>query len=225
MSDVLTFWMDRGVEGFRVDAILHLFEDEELRDELKSNFPDILEDEYPSLLHIHTRDQEETYDVVAAWRCLMDEYSEKHNTDDKFLIVEADVPLEIMKKYFEVGSNPFNFMFVYGLNSSSRAGDFKTMIDNWINNLPEGNVSNWVTGNHDNHRSGSRFGAEKADMLAMLAMTLPGITVVYYGDEIGMVDENLSWEETIDVTGCNVGPEKYHLASRDPERTPFQWDD
>ena len=225
MSEVLTFWMDRGVEGFRVDAILHLFEDENLRDEPGSSIPNVSEDEYRSLLHIYTRDQEETYDVVAAWRSLMDEYSEKHNSDAKFLIVEADVTPVIMKKYFEVGSNPFNFMFVYGLNASSTAGDFKKIIDNWLYNVPEGHVSNWVTDNHDNHRSGSRFGIEKADMLAMLALTLPGITVTYYGDEIGMVDKNLTWEETVDVAGCNLGPEKYHLASRDPERTPFQWDD
>lgn len=55
MKDVLTFWMDRGVEGFRVDAILHLFDDKNLRDKPKSNIPNIPEDEHLSLKHIYTR--------------------------------------------------------------------------------------------------------------------------------------------------------------------------
>ena len=224
MKDVLTFWMDRGVEGFRVDAILHLFEDEKLRDEPKSNIPNISPDDYRSLNHIYTKDQEEIYGVAKAWRALMDEHAKKHNEDAKFLIVEANPTPVIMKKYFEAGSNPFNFILVNDLKESSTAVDFKNLIDNWLNNVPEGNVSNWVTDNHDNHRSGSRFGVKKSDMLAMLAMTLPGITVVYYGDEIGMVDKNLTYAETVDVAGCVLGPDKYHLASRDPERTPFQWD-
>ncbi|XP_033223402.1 maltase 1-like [Belonocnema kinseyi] len=40
-----------------------------------------------------------------------------------------------------------------------------------------------------------------------------------------MLDRDMTWEETVDVVGCNLGPDNYHLASRDPERTPFQWDD
>ena len=224
MKDVLKFWMDRGVEGFRVDAILHLFEDEQLRDEPKSNIPNVPEDEWLYLDHIYTRNLNETYEVAQAWRNLLDDYAKKHKTDAKFMIVEAVVTPHIMKKYFEVGSNPFNFIFVNELNGSSTAVDFKRSIDNWLNNVPKGNVSNWVTGNHDNHRSASKFGAKKADMLAMLAMTLPDITVVYNGDEIGMLDRNFTWEETLDVAGCNLGPEKYYLGSRDPERTPFQWD-
>lgn len=224
MSDVLTFWMDRGVEGFRVDAILHLFEDEQLRDEPKNNASNVPADEYASLTHIYTRDLDETYVIARAWRQLLDDYATKHQTDAKFIIVEALTTPTIMKKYYDSGCNPFNFMFVGDLNSSSKAVDFKRGIDRWLDNVPEGNVSNWVTDNHDNHRTGTRFGEKKSDMITMLSLTLPGITVIYYGDEIGMVDKNITYEETVDVAGCNLGPDRYYLASRDPERTPFQWD-
>lgn len=225
MSDVLTFWMDRGVEGFRVDAILHLFEDEQLRDEPRSNIPNVPEDEYLYLNHTYTRDLNETYVIAREWRDLLDDYANKYKTDSKFLIVEAALTPPIMKQYFDSGCNPFNFMFVNDFNSTSTAVDFKLAIDKWLDNVPEGNVSNWVTDNHDNHRAGSKFGEKKSDMITMLALTLPGISVVYYGDEIGMLDKNLTWEETVDVAGCNLGPNRYHLGSRDPERTPFQWDD
>jgi len=55
-------------------------------------------------------------------------------------------------------------------------------------------------------------------------MILPGMAVTYNGDEIGMVDKrDISWEDTQDPQACNAGKEHYAAASRDPERTPFQW--
>ena len=67
-----------------------------------------------------------------------------------------------------------------------------------------------------------------ADAFNMIALTLPGISVTYQGEEIGMSDNlDITWEETVDNKGCNCGPELYLEpdCSRDPERTPMQWDD
>ena len=224
MKDVFTFWMDRGVDGFRIDAINHMMEDSRMLDEPKNNVPNVGPDDYNSLLHIYTRDQNETYDVLRSWRKLLDDYEKKHKTVSKFLITEAYTTVPLTLKYFEAGSNPFNFMFISPLNGRSSALDFKRTIDDWLNDLPNGNVSNWVVGNHDQHRVASRYGPKKADMISMLATVLPGISVVYNGDEIGMLNKNLTWEETVDVAGCNLGPNRFNEGSRDPERTPFQWD-
>ena len=80
-------------------------------------------------------------------------------------------------------------------------------------------------GNHDKPRFGSRYGTQRIDGLLTLLMTLPGVAVTYNGDEIGMLDyRDISFEDTLDPQGCNVGPENYKWASRDPQRTPFQWD-
>lgn len=58
-----------------------------------------------------------------------------------------------------------------------------------------------------------------------LLLTLPGVAVTYNGDEIGMLDyREISWEDTLDPQACNTNPVDYVWASRDPERTPFQWD-
>lgn len=80
-------------------------------------------------------------------------------------------------------------------------------------------------GSHDHSRVASRFGPERVDGMMALLLTLPGVAVTYYGDEIGMVDHrDISWEETTDPQACNLNSSVYKDASRDPARTPFQWD-
>ncbi len=75
---------------------------------------------------------------------------------------------------------------------------------------------------------GSRNGEALIDAFNMLSLTLPGVAVTYYGDEIGMVNNmDISYEETVDPSGCSCGPDLYlePNCSRDPERTPMQWSD
>ncbi|XP_035731019.1 maltase 1-like [Vespa mandarinia] len=226
MKNVFSFWMDRGVEGFRIDAINFMFEDTRFLDEPSANRPDLPPDDYDSLDHIYTKNLNETYTVLSSWRKLLDEHSNKIKGDYKMLLTEAYADFDLTVKYYNAGSTvPFNFMFMAELNNQSSAPDFKRFIDRWMNNLPsKDTVANWVVGNHDNHRAASRYGKQRADQLNMLSMILPGVSVVYNGDEIGMLDRDFTYEETVDPAGCQAGPDRYYLKSRDPERTPFQWD-
>lgn len=80
-------------------------------------------------------------------------------------------------------------------------------------------------GNHDKNRVGTRFGADRIDMFNMLLLTLPGCSITYNGDEIGMTDVYISWQQTVDPQACNSFEEGYEWRSRDPARTPFQWSD
>lgn len=82
-------------------------------------------------------------------------------------------------------------------------------------------------GNHDKPRFASRYGIERVDGMMMLLLCLPGVAITYNGDEIGMVDyREISWEKTQDPQACNLNdPLNFKDASRDPQRTPFQWDD
>lgn len=57
-----------------------------------------------------------------------------------------------------------------------------------------------------------------------MTLLLPGVSVTYNGEEIGMENTWISWEDTKDPQGCNAGKEGYEKVSRDPARTPFQWD-
>jgi len=78
-------------------------------------------------------------------------------------------------------------------------------------------------GNHDQPRNRARQGEEFAMSLSMVNLLLPGISITYYGEEINMDYTFVTWEQTQDPQGCNAGPDFYQRFSRDPERTPFQW--
>lgn len=62
------------------------------------------------------------------------------------------------------------------------------------------------------------------DGLHMIQTLLPGTSVTYYGDELGLIDTNVRWDQTVDPAGLNVGEDRYLKFSRDPVRTPFPWD-
>ncbi|KAJ8668199.1 hypothetical protein QAD02_009862 [Eretmocerus hayati] len=225
MEDVLSFWLARGVDGFRVDSANLLFEDAQLRNEPLMD-PSLTPDNYEHIFHKYTRILDDNYEVVASWRNLMDRFSLETKTDRKFLILEVHAPIPHKMGYYDVGADPFNFMFLFNLTGKSTASDFNRLINEWLDVIPEGRKTNWIVGNHDNHRVATRFGknGSRADQMTMLAIMLPGMVMVYNGDEIGMVDKFFTWEETMDPFGCQTGPDGYQLNSRDPERTPFQWD-
>ncbi|KAF7391052.1 hypothetical protein HZH66_009532 [Vespula vulgaris] len=127
--------------------------------------------------------------------------------------------------YYEYGSHiPFNFKLITDVNQNSSASDFKRIIEAWMAHTPSTGSANWVLGNHDRSRTASRY-PERSIQMNMLPMILPGVAVTYYGEEIGMVDKSdISWEDTQDPQACNAGKDKYRSRSRDPNRTPFQWD-
>jgi alpha-glucosidase len=79
-------------------------------------------------------------------------------------------------------------------------------------------------GNHDKARLVTRYGQLRAQAVTMITLLLPGVGVTYNGEEIGMENTWISWEDTKDPQGCNAGKDAYERASRDPARTPFQWD-
>lgn len=83
----------------------------------------------------------------------------------------------------------------------------------------------WVFGNHDNPGVVNRFGLNRGDAINMMVQTLPGVAITYYGKELAMTDQWISWNDTIDPQGCGESPETYASHLRDPARTPFQWDD
>lgn len=221
MKDVLRFWLDYGVDGFRIDTIPSLIEDTRLLDEPRIPNTGLPETDSDTLRHIYTYDQDETYDVLKSWRDILDESPGAK----KIFLTEAYSSLRDVMKYYDYGSNiPMNFMFLGELNNRSTAHDFKRKIVPYLNAIPDDQQANWVVGNHDRFRVATRFGPKRADQLTMLAAVLPGVGVIYNGDELGMENRVMTWEETVDPPGCNAGPLHYKRTSRDPMRTPFQWD-
>lgn len=224
MLNILKFWMDLGVDGFRVDSAPFIYEDSELRDEPKSNIDGATLQEHTYLKHIYTMDLIDTYKLFGEWRKFMDSYASKHNQNQKLMLMEAYSDPEHTMQYYNYDLIPFNFKFITNVNATSSAQEFKQQIDLWMNSMPRGKIANWAMGNHDNPRVASRY-PNRSDQMIMLSMILPGLAVTYNGEEIGMVDKrDISWEDTQDPQGCIAGKNKFKSTSRDPERTPFQWD-
>ncbi|XP_058449988.1 maltase 1-like [Malaya genurostris] len=230
-DELLRFWMLKGASGFRIDAVNRMFEDRHFRDEPINDPADPLSYRYTH--HIFTRDQPETYEVIAHWRKVLDEFTKKNGREEIIMLTEAYSNLTSIIRYYqsEDGSQqraqlPINFSLMQTLHRNSTAYDIKRLVDEWIMQMPPGKVANWVLGSHDKSRIASRFGRERVEAMALLTLGLPGVAFLYYGDEIGMEDyRDISYEDTVDPKGRNQGPEKYKQMSRDPVRTPFQWDD
>lgn len=216
LLDVLRFWFDCGVDGFRVDAIHHLIKDELFRDNPPN--PDWREGMSPSrrLIRTYTMDRPEVHDAVAAMRRIADAYR------DRVLIGEAYLPIDRLMAYYGVDLSGFHLPFNFHLLSTPwHPVAVATLIEAYEAALPQGGWPNWVLGNHDRSRVASRLGGEQARVAAMLLLTLRGTPTLYQGEEIGMTDVPIPTDEVQDpwernVPGMGLG--------RDPERTPMQWD-
>jgi alpha-glucosidase len=216
MHDVLRFWLDRGVAGFRVDVLWHLIKDSDWRDNPPNPSYRPGAPPHHAQVPLYTTDRPEVQAIVCGLRKVVDEYP------GCVLIGEIYLPLERLVAYY--GANldgvhlPFNFQL---LQSAWDARGLATLIDQYEGALPRGGWPNWVLGNHDNPRIASRVGIAQARVAAMLLLTLRGTPTLYYGDEIGMVDVPIPHERVQDpyeknVPGLGLG--------RDPCRTPMQWD-
>lgn len=214
--DVMRFWLEKGVDGFRVDVIWHLVKDAEFRDNPPN--PHYVEGRPPNekILTQYSTDQPEVHDVIAEMRRVTDAYRAR------VLIGEIYLPLHRLMAYYGndlTGAQmPFNFAL---LSTFWSARSIERIIEDYEKALPRGAWPNWVLGNHDRPRVASRVGTEQARVAAMLLLTLRGTPTLYYGDEIGMHQVAIAPEDVRDpfeknVPGIGVG--------RDGCRTPMQWD-
>ncbi|CAG0921309.1 unnamed protein product, partial [Notodromas monacha] len=230
MLDIVTFWLEFGVDGFRCDAVAQIGEvnDYYLDEPLSGNPWETDPENYGYLQHIYTSNHPQTFQVLRNIRMRMDEFVAETGTETKFMIAEIYENITTSLLYYgteeePIAHLPFNFRFVFDgeLNGDVVRG----IVQPWLDALPDWNPhTNWVTGNHDNkHRVASRFGRHNMDIMNMLLHLLPGTSVTYYGEEIGMEDTFITWEQTQDPWGCNFGPDNYIISSRDPVRTPMQW--
>ena len=219
MYDVLRFWMRRGVDGFRVDVIWLLAEDERYLDEPENPDWQPGQVEHARLDHIYTQDQPETHEYIREMRRVLDEF------EDRMMVGEIYLPVDRLLPY--VGTEdarmvhlPFNFHLILLPWNAGQIRTFADMYDAACQAV--GAWPNWVLGNHDQHRFKTRVGADQYRVAQTLLLTLRGTPTVYYGDEIGMENVPVPPERMVDPAGLQQ-PD-VPAASRDPERTPMPWD-
>ncbi len=219
MFDVTRWWYDRGVAGFRLDAVDTLFEDPNLHDNPilpgKNAFGD------PNMDNKYNRALPEVHDVLKGLRKIADQY-------DAVLIGETWTPTinELDKYYGPHGDElqmPMDFMFTRVDKLSPP--DFRKQIDA-VNSAEGWPV--YVIGNHDIERSYNRYGDGKhndaiAKVMAGLYLTLRGTPIMYYGEEIGIAQNDPKFKSEVkDPIGKLGWPKE---KGRDGERTPMQWND
>jgi alpha-glucosidase len=216
MHDAMRFWLDRGVDGFRVDVIWHLIKDETLRDNPVN--PEYVEGrDSPSrrLVQAYSADQPEVHDVVAEMRAVVDQY------DERVMIGEIYLPIDRLVTYYghdRAGAHlPFNFHLIL---APWDAREIELVIDTYEGALPDGAWPNWVLGNHDQPRVASRVGDGQARVAAVLLLTLRGTPTIYYGEELGLRDVPIPAKQALDVRETN---QPGRGLGRDPVRTPMPW--
>ena len=152
MRDVIRFWLDLGVDGFRMDAVAFIWEDEQLLDEPLSGFTDD-PDDYGYLNHIYTNNLQGTRDVLKSFYELIKGYA-VIDGHDRVDMVEVYLPNSEAAEYYQCSDFPFNFQFIF-YDEAINADAIKTKIEDWLSNLPEGAKANWVVRNNKCFRKSS----------------------------------------------------------------------
>lgn len=221
MYDVIRFWLEQGVDGFRMDVVNWFIKDIQFRSNpfsFKAN-PDIFQK------HIYDRNQQETHEICKEIRQITDSYP-----GDRVLVGEiftqnaADAA-----SYQGNGTNELHLAFnMEMLYLRWNAKEFAQALKRWYSVLPEKGWPNITFSNHDQRRHGSRFFVKdkkyflsRMQITAMLLLTTWGTPFIYYGEELGMTNEYIPRKEMADPTGKTFWPLPF---GRDGERTPMQWD-
>ena len=218
-DDILRFWFDRGIDGFRIDVAHGIVKDQALRDNLPAT-----EEDHPAIRklgqrQIYNMNRPEVHDVIRRWRRLSNGYEPA-----RVLVGETWVlDLERMAAFYGQDDElhlAFNFPFIFSDLDPKQLREVVDLTDSLI--PPEG-WPVWTASNHDVQRFPTRWcGGDPAKIRCALIvlLTLCGTPFLYYGDEIGMLDTDLPDDAIRDGMGA---PGSLNYPGRDPARTPMQW--
>ncbi len=217
MMDVMRFWFDRGVDGFRIDVLWHIIKAEGLPDNPVN--PDWRpgRTERDRLIQRHSTDQPEAHAIAAAMRALADGYG------DRLLVGEIFLPNDRHARWYGTPDRPevhlpFNFQLI---ENDWTADALQRVIADYEASLPAHGWPNWVIGSHDAPRIAARIGEAQARVAAMLLLTLRGTPTLYQGDELGIgrvviPPDRIRDPQDLRQPGIGIG--------RDRSRTPMAWD-
>jgi alpha-glucosidase len=222
MYDAMRFWLDRGVAGFRLDAVSRLFEDPNLHDDPILPGKNVYGD--PNIQHKYTDNLPEVHEVLREMRRVVDAYP-----GNPVLISEADEPniKELAKMYGAKDDEvqlPMDFQ-IADVNKLS-APEFRRLLDEVDHNTAHGQPLFFFS-NHDQPRQWDRYGDgvhndQIAKLMATLLLTTRQTPLMYYGEEIGMRTTPPTRKRDVQDPIGKIGWPKEK--GRDGERTPMQWD-
>ncbi|MBN1116827.1 MAG: alpha-glucosidase [Bacteroidales bacterium] len=220
MFNEINFWLDMGVDGFRLDVINYIVKDKKFRDD-----PGLLK-QLLSGTKLYSRNRDKSIKIVTKLRNLIDKYDGRAIIGEIYVLPPGDSGM--VSKFLGNKLDALNLAFDFSLVFSPwSARNYYNKIEKQYRLLKKGAWATILFSNHDLKRAYSRFwfkrnSLAKVKIQAALAFTFKGTPFIYYGEEIGMADTKLSKNEIKDKLGKRFWP---FYKGRDGARTPMQWDD
>jgi alpha-glucosidase len=218
MLDVARFWLDMGVDGFRVDAAHQMMKDPKERDNPPAppDYPRPWKDmgPYDDFIHLYDYGHPDVHEAHRLFRAMVDSY-------DRDVVTVGEVHIFDLPEWASYYGDddqlhmPFNFHL---MASDWNASSLRATVEATLWNLPSGSWTNWTLGNHDEIRLATRLPDGHERLAALLLLTLRGTPFLYFGDELGMEETEIPSGVARDPWGLNV-----EYLSRDGARTPMQW--
>ena len=231
LADVVRFWMNRGVDGFRLDTANYYAHDQELRDNPKrppNSRP--LEDDQEanplsSYITKYSKDRPENIEFIHYLRTIFDEGNSIVSVGEIGSSEGLDETLKLGADYVKHGDGLHMAYTFAMLNKEMNAEYFKHVV-RFTEDMIEDGWPCWSLSNHDCTRMMSRYNCfyEREgfqQMMLLLLLSLRGTPIIYYGEEIDMEEYRISKEEVKDPQGIRFWPE---IKGRDGCRLPFPWD-
>ena len=220
-DDIVRFWWDRGVAGFRIDVCNGIVKDKELRDNPPATEDDPIDQQLMGLRAVYNTNRPEAHDILRRWRAI----AETYGRGERLLIGETYVDdVSVLAQFYGNGSDElhggFNFVFIH---APFDADALRAVVEEAEATLPAGAWPVWAGSNHDESRLATRWAGgdrAKVKVALVLLLTLRGTPFLYQGDEIGLTDGPLRQEDLRDRVGIRFWP---YYKGRDAERTPMPW--
>ena len=224
LLDTSRFWLEKGIDGFRLDTVNYYFHDKELKDNppspLNSEF--LPDDPYYMQDQINSINQKENLIFLEKYRSLLEEYPDKACVGE---IGDAHRALELMEEYTK-GTKRLHMAYSFELlGNKFNPNHFRNTVEEFFQGTGDGWPC-WSFSNHDVKRHVSRWGALSKDkklfskMTGALLMSLRGSVCLYQGEELGQTETELKFEELTDPLGLRYWPKN---KGRDGCRTPMPW--
>ncbi|WP_191603441.1 alpha-amylase family glycosyl hydrolase [Marinomonas algicola] len=228
LMDTLEFWLKRGVDGFRLDTANFFYHDAELKDNppkhdiVEGSIGVRLDNPYAFQLHLYDKSQPENIPFLQRIRALMDRYPNTTTVGE----VGCDFSLKTMAEYTQ-GNDKLHMCYSFDLlTHDSSMGHVRNTMEQIENALGDGWPC-WTIGNHDVNRVASRWSEngtpnmEQAKVFMAMLLTLRGSVCLYQGEELGLTEAELAFEDLVDPFGITFWPE---FKGRDGCRTPMPWE-
>ncbi len=226
LLDVCRFWLDRGVDGFRLDTINFYFADKKLRDNPALTLEERNGSIAPSVnpynhqRHLYSKNQPENIAFLERFRALLDEYPAATSVGE---VGDAQLGLELMGEY-TMGTKrvhmcySFEFLSAEKLDANRLASIFSRLAE-----VGQDGWACWALTNHDIQRHTTRWSLDDQGrrVYALMMMCLRGSVCLYQGEELGLPEADIKFDELQDPYGVEFWPE---FKGRDGCRTPMVWE-